>query len=87
MAAWSPAVMGAFTHHLFFVSAGDCLVTGYDPPEGVTVIQDSDLTDGTGQRDGTPLLTQPRGFVFVWMDEHTREDQRLCIWKAVPMPG
>lgn len=65
--------------------AGDCLQPGYDPPQSVVVLLDSELAEM--EHTATPSVRMPRGFELVWKDEGDRADRQLSIWRPVPFPG
>ena len=65
--------------------AGDCLQPGYDPPQSVVVLLDSELAEM--EHTATPSVRMPRGFELVWKDEGDRADRCLSIWRPVPFPG
>ena len=67
------------------VSAGDCLEAGYDPPQSVVVLLDSELAEM--EHTSMPSVRMPRGFELVWKDEGDRGDRCLSIWRPVPFPG
>ena len=65
--------------------AGDCLEAGYDPPQSVVVLLDSELAEM--EHTSVPSVRMPRGFELVWKDEGDRADRCLSIWRPVPFPG
>ena len=65
--------------------AGDCLEAGYDPPQSVVVLLDSELAER--EHTSVPSVRMPRGFELVWKDEGDRADRCLSIWRPVPFPG
>ena len=67
------------------MGAGDCLEAGYDPPQSVVVLLDSELAEM--EHTSTPSVRMPRGFELVWKDEGDRADRCLSIWRPVPFPG
>lgn len=69
-----------------YASMGDCLMRGFDPPASAVVVQESDSTQGLGQRE-LPLVKAPRAMELVWQDDSHREESRLCFWRPVPHPG
>ncbi len=87
MRSCSPDSVQAQARRLSVVSAGDCLVSGYNPPENAVVIQDSLPGDNQDQKGSVPLLRPPRGYERVFQDEQSRNEKQLSIWKPVPMPG
>ncbi|KAK9815130.1 hypothetical protein WJX73_008307 [Symbiochloris irregularis] len=58
-----------------YVSLGDCLGSGYDPPRSVTVLLD------TPAGPGMQLLKPADGFEMVWMDESVPPEKCLSLWK------
>ena len=69
--------------------AGDCLVAGYDPPQSVVVLLDSELgaEGGDRERSATPLVRPPHAYKLAWRDEADRPDRALALWRAQPPPG
>jgi hypothetical protein len=65
--------------------AGDCAEVGYDPPQSIVVLLDSELAEM--EHTSTPLVRPPRGFELLWHDESDRADRCLSIWRPVPFPG
>ena len=68
-----------------YLLAGDCLEAGYDPPQSVVVLLDSELAEM--EHTSTPSVRMPRAFELVWKDEGDRADRCLSIWRPVPFPG
>lgn len=62
--------------------AGDCVVSGYDPPVLTTVLQSSSLTD-----NGKALLIAPETFQLLWRDETQWPQNALHIWYPVAPEG
>ena len=58
---------------------------GYDPPQSVLVLLDSELAEM--EHSATPSVRMPRGFELIWRDEGDRADRALSIWRPVPFPG
>lgn len=58
---------------------------GYDPPQSVVVLLDSELAEM--EHTATPSVRAPRGFELLWRDEGDRADRALSIWRPVPFPG
>ncbi|KAL4858517.1 Vacuolar protein sorting-associated protein 13C [Chlorella vulgaris] len=70
-----------------YVSVGDCMMKGHDPPPAVCVVQDTSATEGLAQEQGQPLVKGPRGFEPVWEDSTSYADSRLVLWTPIPYPG
>ncbi|KAK9908805.1 hypothetical protein WJX75_003140 [Coccomyxa subellipsoidea] len=68
-----------------YISLGDCAEVGYDPPQSIVVLLDSELAEM--EHTSTPLVRPPRGFELLWHDESDRADRCLSIWRPVPFPG
>lgn len=58
---------------------------GYDPPQSVVVLLDSELAEM--EHSATPSVRMPRGFELIWRDEGDRADRALSIWRPVPFTG
>lgn len=70
---------------IIVINAGDCLQAGYDPPESVVVLLDSELAEM--EHTTTPSVRPPRGYELVWRDDSDRADRCLTIWRPIPFPG
>eukprot|EP00884_Botryococcus_braunii_P010315 jgi/Botrbrau1/19285/Bobra.0073s0028.1 len=71
-----------------YVALGDCVDSGYDPPQSVLVLRDSDVGGSPGGLgDFPPLLKPPSAYKLIWRDESSRQDRALSIWSPVPYPG
>lgn len=66
------------------LAAGDCLVSGYDPPKYAVTLQRVPESDA---REPIPLLRPPQDYKLRWRDESLRADRALHIWQPVPHPG
>lgn len=63
--------------------AGDCFVSGFDPPKFAVVLQRQQPEEEGSQ----PLLKPPHDYKLAWRDESMRADIALHIWLPLPYPG
>ena len=70
--------------------AGDCLQAGYDPPQSVAVLLDSELAESAADSSPPPLpplAKPPRGYDLIWRDEGDWPERALSLWRPQPLPG
>lgn len=70
-------------HRTWALYAGDCIMRGLDPPKDTTVIRKC----APELVDGIPQLKQPQAFSLAWMDDSSRPDKALSLWRPIPYPG
>ncbi|KAK9864527.1 hypothetical protein WJX84_002714 [Apatococcus fuscideae] len=68
-----------------YVSLGDCLETGHDPPRHTFVVRGGDIAEEGPET--IPLTKAAQKFQLLWRDDSAAPQNALSIYKAIAPPG